>query len=249
MHSKSSTLLVLLAVPLTLIAGSRPVQAEMITFANTAGQSGGTFTIGNTVQISGGPVSAVAVTGGASAAVSGACGTWGCLELVTGAYIGPDDSTDANDYVYSGSGSSITITGTATGTGASGTLYSGVYDPTTNIRLTFDNNCVSGTCLGSLAGTLDGGTLDTVLASFFGVPTTLNGGSTTSLFFNYSGSLAGSARRNSPVGGGVANTNSLQTRTVPVSVPDGDPSTALLLTIGALGLCLFVRRPQAWQES
>ena len=118
MHSKSSTLLVLLAVPLTLIAGSRPVQAEMITFSNTAGQSGGTFTIGNTVQISGGRISAVAVTGGASAAVSGACGTWGCLELVTGGYMGPDASTAANDYVYSGAGSSITITGTATGTGA-----------------------------------------------------------------------------------------------------------------------------------
>src|SRR5687768_1036572 len=125
MQKSGYKLLVVLAVPMVLIAGSGTAQAETITFANNAGQSGGTFTIGNTVQISSGRISAVAVTGGASAGITGTCGIYGCLELVTGAYVGPDTSTAANDYVYSGSGSSITITGVATGTGASGTLYTG----------------------------------------------------------------------------------------------------------------------------
>jgi hypothetical protein len=80
------------------------------------------------------------------------------------------------------------------------------------------------------------------------MPTTLNGGSVTSLFFDYSGSLTGSSRQNSRVGGGVANTSSLQTRTtVPVSVPDGDPSTVLLLAIGAGGLGAFALRQRTAQ--
>src|SRR4028119_1644066 len=102
MQNRSYKLLLALSVPVALLASSGRAQAETITFANTAGQSGGTFTIGNTVQISNGRISAVALTPGASAAVSGACGTWGCLELVTGAYVGPDTSTAANDYIYMG---------------------------------------------------------------------------------------------------------------------------------------------------
>ncbi len=227
-------------VPLGLCAGSGVAHAETITFANNAGQSGGTFTVGNTVQISSGRISAVAVIGGASAAVSGACGTWGCLELVTGAYMGPDTNTAANDYIYSGSGSSIAITGTAIGTGAAGTLYTGMYDPSSNIRLTFDDDCVTGTCFGELEGTLDGGTLNSVLASFFGVPTGLNGGTATNLFFSYAGSLTGSAPPNSPIGGGVANTNSLQTSTTTAPIPE--PGSMFLLGTGLLGLAKGVRR-------
>ena len=98
---------------------------------------------------------------------------------------------------------------------------------------------MTGTCFGSLGGTLDGGTLNSVLASFFGLPTGLNGGTATNLFFNYAGSLTGSAPPNSPIGGGVANTNSLQTST---TAPIPEPGSMFLLGTGLLGLAKGVRR-------
>ena len=66
MQKRGYKLLVALAVPMALIAGSGAAQAEIITFANNAGQEGGTFSIGGTVQISDGRISAVALQGGAS---------------------------------------------------------------------------------------------------------------------------------------------------------------------------------------
>ena len=50
MQKRGYKLLVALAVPMALIAGSGAAQAEIITFANNAGQEGGTFSIGGTVR-------------------------------------------------------------------------------------------------------------------------------------------------------------------------------------------------------
>src|SRR5688572_16652655 len=156
-------------------------EASAITLSNSAGQRGGEITVGNTVQIGDGSgsasvddgvISAVDAFPGNFSSITGICGTagtYGCLELSTGLFVSDDAGTvGVNDYLYSGSGSYIRIFGDATADSGDSTrlLYSGAFDASTNIRLTFDNNCATANCSGSLTGTLDGGLLDPILAAY-----------------------------------------------------------------------------------
>ena len=245
-------LLVALAVPLMVTAAGSAAQAATITFSSLGGSQGGTITVGGTVTIGtidststaavDGRIEQVSVTGGLSAVITGLCGTFGCLELQTGAFIGEDLSTPGVlDYTYSGVGSSIKIFGNVAAAGISGNplLYSGSYDPTMNLTLKFDNNCgappeASGDCSGSLTGTVDGGTLNAALAAHLGVETTLDGGNVTDLFFGYRGTFIGAP----PAGSATVNTNSLQTFTTVIP----EPGSMLLLGTGLLGFARAARR-------
>jgi hypothetical protein len=241
------------AMALIGVATSR-AEASAITLANSAGagQRGGLITVGSTVQIgdnsgtattSDGVISAVDAFPGTFSSVTGICGTagtYGCLELSTGAFIGSDPLTvGVNDYLYSGTGSYIRIYGDATADSGDSTrlLYSGAFDSTLNIRLTFDNNCPGENCSGSLTGTVDNGLLDPVLAAYLGVFATTDGGNATTLFLTFAG--VSFPTGGPPTGTALDNTNSIQTFDVN-QVPE--PASLLLFSAGILGLAQIARR-------
>jgi hypothetical protein len=239
------------AMALIGVATTR-AEATSITLANTAGQWGGDITVGSTVTIGDGSGTATADDGVISAVaafptgfstISGVCGlsgTLGCLELSTGTFIGADATTvGVNDYLYSGTGSYIRIYGDATADSGNSTrlLYSGAFDSSSNIKLTFDNNCPGENCSGSLTGTVDNGLLDPVLAAYLGVFATTDGGNATTLFLTFAG--VSFPTGGPPTGTALDNTNSIQTFDVN-QVPE--PASLLLFSAGILGLAQVARR-------
>jgi len=246
---------VALAVPV-FAAMASPADAASITFANFL-TTGGTITVGNTVQIgdnsgggsaADGRIGGVIANPGGSTLITGNCSTVGCLELGTGDFVSDDATTVGdNDYLYSGLNSYIRIYGDASNDSGDSNrlLYSGRFDQGSNVRLTFDNNCnvPGGNCSASLTGTVDGGTIDSVLAAYLGVMANTDGGNATTLFLAFAGNHLGSSTV-PPSGTGVGNNNSLQTFDV-AQVPE--PGSILLLSGGLFGVAQVIRRRRAAQ--
>lgn len=240
------------ALAILLTIGATNSAADTITFNNSSLHPDGSFTIGNTVSLANGVVDSVAHTlpGPVSGFnITGPCGeaptaTFGCLNLSTGAFLGPITTTTANDYAYMGNGSSITVTGgiAALSLPSTTVLYTGTFDANSNVILQFDDDCISTPtqCTGSVTGTLSLGSINPILAAALGVNANPTGGNDQSLFVNFSGiSLPASGF---PTGTGQGNVNQLQVVTPPVTTSVPEPGSMFLLGSGLLMLARFVRR-------
>jgi len=247
----------LLSGAILLTVGTANSWADTITFNNTSLHPDGTMTVGANVTLSSGVIDSVArVLPLAGFNISGTCGplgnqNFGCINLSTGTFIGPDASTAANDYDYNGGGL-ITITGGI----SSGTLnlpngtvlWTGAFDPNANVILQFDDDCQvvppPGTvvqCTGSLTGTLGAGTLNPLLAAALGVSAATTGGNDQSLFFNFLGTTLGT-----PSGSGQGNTNQLQVVTPGVVInpnaPVPESGSLILVGMGLVAGAKYLRR-------
>jgi hypothetical protein len=238
------------ALAILLTIGATNSAADTITFNNSSLHPDGTFTIGNTVSLSNGVIDTVArILPTAGFNITGPCGeaptaTFGCLNLTTGAFIGPLTSTSANDYEYMGTGSTITVTGGISALSLPNTtvLWTGSFDANSNIILEFDDDCVSTPtqCTGSLTGTLALGSINPILAAALHVNPNSIGGDDQSLFVNFTGiSLPSSGP---PTGTGMGNTNQLEVVTPAVTTAVPEPGSMFLLGSGLLMLARFVRR-------
>jgi PEP-CTERM motif-containing protein len=238
------------ALAILLTIGAANSAADTITFNNSSLHPDGTFTIGNTVSLSNGVIDSVArILPTAGFNITGPCGqaptaTFGCLNLTTGAFVGPITSTTANDYAYMGTGSTITVTGGIAALALPNTtvLWTGSFDANNNVILQFDDDCISTPtqCTGSLTGTLALGSINPILAAALGVNPNSIGGNDQSLFVNFTGiSLPVSG---SPTGAGLGNTNQLQVVTPAITTSVPEPGSMFLLGSGLLMLARFVRR-------
>jgi hypothetical protein len=234
------------ALAILLTVGAANSAADTITFDNSSLHPDGSFTIGSTVSLSNGVIDAVArILPVGGFAITGSCdGSFGCLNLTTGAFVGSLPATTANDYAYAGGGS-VTVTGGIASLGLpnSTVLYTGSFDAGTNVVLTFDDDCVStpAQCTGGLAGTFSIGFINPVLAAALGVNPNSMSGNGQSLFVGFSG-ISMPASGLPPSGTAEGNTNQLQVVTPAVTTTVPEPGSMFLLGSGLLMLARFVRR-------
>ena len=239
------------ALAILLTIGATNSAADTITFNNSSLHPDGTFTIGNTVSLNNGVIDTVArILPTAGFNITGPCGqaptnTFGCLNLSTGAFVGPITTTTANDYAYMGTGSTITVTGAiaALSLPANTVLWSGSFDANNNVILQFDDDCISTPmqCTGSLTGTIALGTINPILAAALGVNPNSTGGNEQSLFVGFQG-ISMPAPGAAPSGTATGNTNQLQVVTPAVTTTVPEPGSMFLLGSGLLMLARFVRR-------
>jgi len=241
---------VLLSAAMLLSAGAARSWADTITFNNNAIHPDGTVTVGNTISLTGGIIESVAhVAPLIGFSITGSCpslgggGSFGCLSLTTGSFVGPVTSTTANDYAYMGGGI-ITITGAiaALGLGPNTVLWTGTYDVNSNVILQFDDVCNNPPnnvqCTGSVSGNLSSGTLNPILAAAMGVSPSTVGGNDQSLFFSFAG-LTLPAAGAFPSGTASGNTNQLEIVT-PAAVPES--GSLILVGIGLVAGAKYLRR-------